>query len=228
MSDRVDPLSRSIVVVGAGPGIGLAVARRFHSSGYAVAVIARSRASIDGLVAKLNDSDANVPVIGLTADISDDAALFAALDAAVAEHGVPDVLVYNAGVIRMDRAGELSSDELLGTYAINVVGAAITAGHLGPLMARRGHGTILITGGMAEPKPDWFSLSLGKYGVRTLTELLARQFGPSGVHVATVAVTEAVVPGTAYDPDVIAEQYFQLHNQEQGQWQREIVFTPGQ
>jgi hypothetical protein len=59
--------------------------------------------------------------------------------------------------------------------------------------------------------------------VRALTELLDAQFGTSGVHVATVTVCGPVAPGTAFDPDRIAEHYWQLHTQPAGTWDREVV-----
>ena len=47
--------------------------------------------------------------------------------------------------------------------------------------------------------------------MRTLTALLAREFGPSGIHVATVRVGGAVAPGGPFDTDRIAEHYWRLH-----------------
>ncbi len=91
-------------------------------------------------------------------------------------------------------------------------------------MAQAGKGTYVITGGMPEPVPEVTSLSLGKAGVRALTELLDRRFRPSGVHVATVTVGRAVAPGTAFDPDDIAEHYWRLHTQPQEEWEREVVY----
>ena len=82
----------------------------------------------------------------------------------------------------------------------------------------------MITGGMSEPVPEVTSLSLGKAGVRAPTELLDKRFGPSDVHVATVTVGGAVAPGTAFDPDDIAEHYWRLHTQpEEEEWEREVV-----
>jgi len=78
---------------------------------------------------------------------------------------------------------------------------------------------------MPTPVPDVTSLSLGKAGVRALTELLATRFGPSGVHVATVTVAGAVAPGTAFDPDDIAELYWRLHAQPADAWEREVLYT---
>ena len=94
-------------------------------------------------------------------------------------------------------------------------------------MARRGSGTFIVTGGMPEPKPGYASLSLGKAGVRTLVALLDQEYGPSGVHAATVTVDGPVAAGTFFDPDRIAEHYWRLHVQPRGEWQREIVHTPG-
>jgi hypothetical protein len=69
------------------------------------------------------------------------------------------------------------------------------------------------------------SLSLGKAGVRALTNLLALEYGPSSVHVATVTVCGPVAPGTPFDPDRIAEYYWRLHNQDPGEWEHEVAFT---
>ena len=80
-------------------------------------------------------------------------------------------------------------------------------------MAEAGRGTILLTGGMPEPVPDVVSLSLGKAGLRALATLLATQYAPSGVHVATVTVGGAVAPLGPLDPDEIAERYWRLHAQ---------------
>ena len=92
-------------------------------------------------------------------------------------------------------------------------------------MTEVGAGTILITGGMPEPIPEVTSLSLGKAGVRALTELLARAYEPAGVHVATVTVAGAVAPGTAFDPDEIAEEYWRLHAQPAGSWERQVLYS---
>ncbi len=185
------------VVIGAGPGIGRSVALRFAREGLPVA---------------------------LTADAGDEAGLRRALDTAAAELGQPDVVVYNAGVIRADVPGELSMVGLLATLAVNVGGALAAAAHVAPSMAERGGGTFVITGGMPEPVAAYTSLSLGKAGVRAAAALLAQQYGPAGVHVATVTVAGAVAPGTAFDPDDIAEHYWRLHTQPAGAWDTQYVY----
>jgi NAD(P)-dependent dehydrogenase (short-subunit alcohol dehydrogenase family) len=200
------------VVVGAGPGIGRAVARRFEREGLPVALVARRPVEPLGPESLV-----------LTADATDEAQLRSALDAAAARFGSPDVVVYNAALIRADAIGELSVVEHERAWAVNVGGAVTAAAHVLPGMAGRGHGSFLVTGGMPQPDPGYVSLSLGKAGVRTLVDLLDRQFGAAGVHVATVTVAGAVAPGTAYDPDDIAGQFWRLHTQDRSEWQREVV-----
>ncbi|HEY2058757.1 MAG TPA: SDR family NAD(P)-dependent oxidoreductase [Amycolatopsis sp.] len=143
------------IVIGAGPGIGRSVARRFEREGFETGLISRTGP--------------------YQADVADEKSLRTALDAAVADLGLPEVVVYNAAVIRPDTPGELTVDEHLDRWRVNVLGAYVAAAHLAPAMAAWGHGTFLVTGGMPEPKAGYSSLSLGKAGVRTLVALFAEQ-----------------------------------------------------
>jgi NAD(P)-dependent dehydrogenase (short-subunit alcohol dehydrogenase family) len=209
------------IVIGVGPGIGLSVARRVARQGLAVGLIARSQATVAAALSALDGSHA----FGVTADAADEHGLRAALDELVERVGVPELLVYNVALIRADAIGDLSAQQHLDALAVNVVGAMTTAAHIGPRMAREGRGTIVITGGMPETKPGYASLSLGKAAVRALVALLDQTYGPAGVHAATVTVYGAVGPGTPFDPDDIAEEYWRLHTQPAGAWEREVAFT---
>ncbi|MED7925663.1 SDR family NAD(P)-dependent oxidoreductase [Nonomuraea sp. LP-02] len=200
------------VIIGAGPGIGRSVARRFAAEGMPVALVSRTGRTLDVAGAR-----------SYSADCADEDALRAALDAARADLGVPEVVVYNAAIIRPDTAGEATMRAHLDAWAVDVVGALVAAAHLAPAMAGRGGGTFIVTGGMPEPKREYVSLSLGKSGVRTLVALLDQEYGPSGVHVASVTVAGPVAPGTPFDPDDIAEHYWHLHTQPRDRWQHEVL-----
>ncbi|MFF0728514.1 SDR family NAD(P)-dependent oxidoreductase [Streptomyces sp. NPDC004134] len=217
------------VVIGAGPGIGAAVARRFAREGLPVALVARSERTLAPIAAAVAAAGAGVApgsgVLPLAADVTDEAALRSALDTATARFGVPGAVVYNAALVRAEALGELSQSALLDAWAVNVGGALTAAAHLAPAMVRRGGGSFLLTGGMPEPKAPYVSLSLGKSGVRTLARLLDLEYGPGGVHVATVTVDGAVAPGTDFDPDLIAEHYWRLHTQPRSRWEHDVAYT---
>ncbi|MGY4919474.1 SDR family NAD(P)-dependent oxidoreductase [Streptomyces sp. 900116325] len=211
------------VIIGAGPGIGQAVARRFAREGLPVALVARTERTVR--VAAEAVASFGVRAVALTADSTDETALRAALDSAAAELGPPDVVVYNAAIIQRDSPGELSVRAHQEAWAVNVVGALVAAAHSMPAMARDGKGSFIVTGGMPTPKPEYTSLSLGKAGLRTLVEILDTEYGPSGVHVASVTVDGPVAPGTDFDPDDIAEHYWRLHTQPSHQWEREVLHS---
>ena len=209
----------SAIVIGAGPGIGASVARRLGREGLAVGLIARSRRTLDVTAATVPGT-----VFAAAADVAREDDLRAALDDLIERAGVPELLVYNVALIQADAPGTLTAAQHLDAYAVNVVGAITAVAHVGPRMAAARRGTIVLTGGMPEPVPEVTSLSLGKAGIRALTQLLARAYEPRGVHVATVTVGGTVAPGTAYDPDDIADHYWRLHTQSAGAWEREVVY----
>ena len=209
----------SLIVVGVGSDIGTSVARRFAREGVAVGVVARSRSTVDAVLAEVPGA------LGVTADATDEPGLRAALDELTGTLGTPDTVVYNAAIIRSDGIGDLSAAEHLDSYAVNVVGAITTAAHLLPAMAARGSGTFVVTGGMPSPDPGLVSLSLGKVGVRGLVSLLDAQYAASGVRSATVTVCGPVAPGTTFDPDQIAEHYWRLATTPPGAWSTEVVYA---
>ena len=206
-------------MVGVGPGIGLAVAKRFVREGMSAGLVARSEATVKAAAAELAGAD----VLPVTADVTDEVGLRSALDRIVEAYGVPEVVVYNAALIQPDRVGDLTAQQHSDAWAVNVVGAITTAAHVAPAMAERGSGSFLITGGMPQPKPDYASLSLGKAGVRTLVTLLHQQYGAAGVHAASVTVSGGVGPGTGWEPDEIANHYWRLHQQTPPDWVHEVV-----
>ena len=162
---------------------------------------------------------------GVAADATDEAALRRAIDEIVDRFGRPELLVYNAALIRRDEFGELTAPQQLAAWAVNVVGAITAIAHLAPGWRGEDRGTIVITGGMPSPCP-LASLSLGKAGVRTHDTLLARTYGEAGLHVASVTCRARSRPVHAFDPDDIAEHHCQLHSHPPGAWEHEVIHGP--
>ncbi|GAB3120621.1 SDR family NAD(P)-dependent oxidoreductase [Glaciibacter psychrotolerans] len=140
------------------------------------------------------------------------------------EFGTPDVLVYNAGAITISNPSELAVDDLLSDFTVNVAGALRCAQAVIPAMAERGSGSILFTGGMLalNPVASRALAAIGKAGLRNLAFTLADELAPQGITVGTVTIGGIVAAGSFFDPDLIAETYWDLHT---GERQREVLYT---
>jgi NAD(P)-dependent dehydrogenase (short-subunit alcohol dehydrogenase family) len=219
-------MAKVCVVVGVGPGVGLAIAKRFGAGGFELAIVARRAETLKALAAQLAGSGSKARAFA--ADASDAAALEKTLAAAAAEMGPPEALVYNAVGVTPAMPSAIDPEQLVRDFRVSVVGALAAAQAVTPAMRAAKHGTILFTGGgfAIEPVPSMASLGVGKAGIRNLAFSLAKELEPDGIHVATVTIGGVVKVGTAFDPAAIAEEFWKLHLQPAGQFQREIVFRP--
>lgn len=211
------------IVVGAGPGLGEAIAHRFAREGLPVTLIARSRHSVSDIAERIRER--NGTAMPVHADVTDEDALRSAIDRSVKEFGVPDAVVYNAALVRRDAPGELTAQQYADSYAVNVIGALTTSARAIPEMATHGRGTFIITSGLPTPAARSTSLSLGKAAVRQLAVILNERYGPAGVHVATVTVHGDIAPGTSFDPQDIAEHYWLVHTQPRDEWELDHPYT---
>ena len=217
-------MDKVIFIVGMGPGVSAAVARRFGREGYAIGAVARSAYKLEEQLAALRAS--GVRVAGATADAGDIGSLRAALVRLRAALGDAGVLVYNAAGVTYRPLAELSPEAFAADLAVSVVGAFTAAQQVLPAMRAQRSGTILLTGGgfAFEPMPVMASLGVGKAAIRNLAFSLHADLLESGIHAATVTICGTVAPGSAFDPDRIAEAYWRLHAQPAGAFEREVQF----
>ena len=214
----VDP--RHLLVIGAGPGLGGALAHRFAQGGYHLTLLARHT---DGLAKLASDlADAGAAAGTVAADASDPEGLRATLTSLYASTGAPGVLVYNASMLTPNSL--LSSDiaRLHQAYDVDVVGATQAAA---PAMRAAGGGIILFTGGgwADHPGPAWGTVSLGKAALRPAATMLAADLAADGIRVASITIAGQIRPGTPFSPDQIAEKYWSVV-QSEGTWQSEFRF----
>jgi len=213
------------VILGAGPGIGLAVARRFAQGGFRVAVAARPA---DPLAAFQGELEAlGVPALVLGADLAMGVALRQALDAIQAWGGWPEVLVYNASAGAPGPCADLDPVRFLADFQVNAASPLAAAQWALPAMAARGRGTLLFTGGglALAPKAGLASASLGKAALRSLALSLAQELAPQGLHAATVTVAGFVQPDTPLAPERVAQAFWDLHIQPRDTWTPEVVVS---
>ena len=196
-----------IIIVGAGPGVGSATARRFAAAGYDLGLVARDAQRLESFAAELGRDGAKVGWAAV--DIADSVALDQALRQMVEHTGRVDVLVHNAVAFRSAPATELTAAELLADLAVGTAGLLTSVQALLPVLRRQHTGTILATGSLAADRPMVSAASLGiqKAALRNLIQVLAAELSGEGIHVATVTVQGRIAEGTPLSPDAIAEVF---------------------
>jgi short-subunit dehydrogenase len=180
----------SIAVFGAGPALGLSIARRFSADGYDVALIARDPAKLDRLAAEL--ATGHVDVATFSGDLADRSQLRNAVAAVRNRFGLPDVVVYAPGdVSRLPVAAlELTPEELETWLPLHLLSPlALGEAVLGDMLAR-GSGSLLVVQGVAAREPDPMLASVGaaQAALRNWLHCAAAQAAPRGVHVRGLVI----------------------------------------
>ena len=229
---------KTAAILGVGPGLGAAIARRFAGEGYAVALMARREESVSEVKREIEENGGTS--LSVPTDATDPASVEAAFQRIRTELGDPGVLVYNAGAFQMGGILEVSPEKFDECFKANCAGAFYAARQVLPAMAEAGDGTILLTGATAALRGSarFSALAVGKFGLRALAQSMAREFGPQGIHVAHVVIDGQIdtpklrerSPGredhTMLSPDAIAETYWHLHKQDQTAWTLEMDLRP--
>ncbi len=203
----------SIVIVGAGPNLGLAIARRFGREGFSVGLISRTQARLDDLAAQLEGD--GITAAGAAADIRDSDGLTAAIGSLAERLGAVEVLEYSPLPARefMKPILETSVDDVRGPLEFSVLGAVAAAqAVLGP-MRDAGRGTILYTTGGAaiNPYPLRAGVGISFAGEVAYARMLHDELADSGIHVAHTAIGGRIAPGADHEPEDVAELLWSHH-----------------
>ncbi|XP_028764071.1 estradiol 17-beta-dehydrogenase 1 [Neltuma alba] len=240
------PSSRGIAaIVGVGPKLGRSIARKFAHEGYTVAILARDLGRLSRFADEIAREE-KAQVFAIRIDCSDSRSVREAFEG-VLSLGFVEVLVYNAyQPLSWNRTSfhDVRVESFEKSLAVSSVGAFHCAQQVLPGMVERGKGTILFTGCSASLNgiAGFSELCCGKFALRALSQCLAREFQPQGVHVAHIIIDGVVGPprGPAalqkasiveqpggvgdglMDPDALAQTYWHLHVQERNAWTQEI------
>ncbi|MEV0599894.1 SDR family NAD(P)-dependent oxidoreductase [Streptomyces sp. NPDC050315] len=210
----------TIAIVGAGPGLGAAVARRFGREGFDIALISRSRQHVDQLAADLRQDGLNAR--GFAADVRDPKALTAALDAATTDLGPIEVVQYSPVPHKdfMKPVLETTPADLHGPVEFSVFGPMTAVAQVLPDMRAQGRGTLLfVNGGSAvRPHPERAGTSIAFAAESAYARMLHDSLAGDGIHVAQLIVPGAIQPGDPHtDPAVLADTLWALH-QDRGEF----------
>lgn len=222
---------KTVLIVGAGPGISASLARRLAALGVKVALAARDVDKLKGLADETG-------AMTFAVDASDPAAvarLFLDTERLLAE---PDVVIYNASSRVSGRLADLDPAAVESCVAVTAFGAFLVAQQAAKRMEPRGHGAILFTGatagvkGFAQSAP----FAMGKFALRGLAQSTARELGPKGIHVVHFNIDGAVrsarrpdrsdQPDGTLDPNAIAQTYIDVLSQPRSAWSFEVDLRP--
>jgi NADP-dependent 3-hydroxy acid dehydrogenase YdfG len=220
-------LSKTIVVVGFGPGISTAVAERFGAEGFNVALIARNQARLDEGVQALKAK--GVAATAFTADAGDPASIRAAIGKARGAFGPITVIHWNAYGGGAEAGDLLASDPaaVKGVFDVAVVGLLAAVQEALPDLKSTADGAVLVTNGAfgeIDPQIDAMATGMKVMGValanaakHKLVGLLAERLKGDSVYVGEVMVAGAV-KGTAFaaggagiEPSTIGNQFWALY-----------------
>jgi len=230
------------LIIGAGAGLGGAVARRFAREGYQTCVTRRYVERLDGLVAEIEQAGGTVHPFGVDARKEEAVQeLFAKIES---EIGPLEVVVFNIGANIRYNIVETTSRKYYKVWEMAAFAGFLAGREAATVMKPRGRGTILFTGATASVrgKEGFSAFAGGKHALRALAESMARELGPQGIHVGHIIVdgmidtpwikenfAEAVAAmpeDGILNPDDIAENYLFLHNQPRSAWTFEMDLRP--
>ncbi|CAD7695150.1 unnamed protein product [Ostreobium quekettii] len=233
----------SAVIVGVGPGLGAALARRFSKGGYPVALCARRMESLKPVKEAIEGEQGKAGCYAVDSTVASQ--VEAVIPQITSELGPPEVLCYNVGpsvghVWPPPTVEETSLEKFRAGLEAGAVGAFLWSKQVIPSMKANKKGTILLTGATAALRgsANFCLLSPGKFAMRSLGQTMARELHPLGIHVAHVIVdgfigSPIVVeknpnkPREEFlDPQAMAEEYWKLHSQHPSTWSSEIDLRP--
>ncbi|RMB84179.1 SDR family oxidoreductase [Streptomyces shenzhenensis] len=217
--------SSTVAVVGAGPGLGRAVARRFGAAGHPVALISRNAGKLRGIADSL--AAEGVTARAYPADVTDEESLTVALDTAAAELGRIGVLSYNPAPTFPSEAGQVPDLAALGftsaarttresvrpMFDMLVGGALTAAAAVLPAMREARDGALLFTTGTTaiRPLPEMSNSGIALAGLRSWAQGLHNDLADEGVYVGHLCIGVPIIPDSGEgDPDVLADRWYRL------------------
>jgi NAD(P)-dependent dehydrogenase (short-subunit alcohol dehydrogenase family) len=220
-------MSETAVVVGVGPGLGLALVNAFAAEGYTVLAAARNTTKTGALARDKR-------VVPFECDATNPEQVDALFERA-ASLGALRVAVFNAGTFARGTVVDTEPAQFERCWRVGAFGGFL----VGRAAARRmqGSGTILFTGATASLRggAGFVNLASPKFALRAVAQSMARELDPKGIHVAHVIIDGQIrseerggkdEADTYLDPNAIAQTYVALHKQHRSAWTQEIDVRP--
>lgn len=230
------------LIIGAGEATGGAIARRFAREGFIVCATRRTKEKLAPLVAQIEAEGGVAHAFGVDAREEDQMVEF--VEMIERDIGPIEVAVYNIGGNVRFGITETTSRVYFKVWQMSCFGGFLLGREAAKVMRPRGHGTILFTGATASVRggSGYAAFASAKAALRALSQSMARELGPEGIHVAHAIIDGAIdtpwirdnfperyalkEQDGILDPDAIAENYWQLHMQPRSAWTQELDMRP--
>ena len=229
-------------IVGVGEGLGKALAIKFANEGFDIAIISRSK--VNSMPAIQAASDAKSDVHFIEADANNPKSVEGALNKIMTDMGKIEILIYNCrGEFKACAPLDMTYRELTDIFELEVVGAFAAAKAVLPKMIENSNGSIFFSSATAafRGSGSYPIYSIGKFGLRALSQSLAKAYSKDGVHIAHFRLdcdldvpyvrNSIVLNGREKilaNPNDIALCYWLTHQQPKGAWSNEIELRPNQ
>ncbi|WP_054028785.1 SDR family NAD(P)-dependent oxidoreductase [Bacillus sp. FJAT-28004] len=208
---------KTVAIIGAGPGLGLSLAKKFGSNGFRVAAISRNSEKLSIIMNELKKL--NIEAQSYVADFTDLAALKHAIQAAKKDLGTIDVLEFSpyAGWDTFTNVLETTPDSVLEQINSYLLPAVLSVNEVLPDMIKMGSGAILFTTGISAmfPLPFVGNGGIVMSGIRNYATNLHNELKEKGVFVGHLSIGTMIKAGTAGDPDVIADTWYNLYEKKE-------------
>ena len=238
---------RTAVVIGVGAeiGLGAALCRRFASEGLHVLIAGRTPGKLEHVVTSIRAAGGSAEAVPM--DATNEADVVKLFDRAMAPGGAreaAELVVYNAGGNQRVDFRELSAELFERFWRVGCFGGFLVGREAARRLVPLGRGTMIFTGASASlrGKPGYAQFAAAKAGLRMVAQSMAREYGPSGIHVAHVVIDGGIdgerLRGSRPEAvrergengllniEAIAEAYWQIHRQARSAWTHEIDLRP--
>lgn len=193
-------MGKTIVITGAGDGLGRALARRFARDGETVVLLGRTLAKVQAVADELGE-----PHIAIACDVGDPDSVRAAFVRIAAQHERIDVLINNAAVYEPFSLGDVRDDQVVASLMTNVAGPIFCGRAALPLLRGGGHIINVSSESVAIKMPMLWLYAGGKQAVEYMSDLWARELQEDDVRVTVVQagqMMDETKTGTSWPMDV--------------------------
>jgi NAD(P)-dependent dehydrogenase (short-subunit alcohol dehydrogenase family) len=230
-------MTKTLLVAGAGPGLGKSVAKRFAREGYAVALAARNEERLSSLAREIGASP-------YPADLTNEGEVATLFRNVEAKLGPIEAVAFIAATRVQGPFAELTAADFENVWRQSCLSGFLVGREAARTMLPRARGSVIFTGasGSTRGRANFAAFAAAKGGLRFMAQSMARELGPKGIHVATVLIDGAIASERmwrdhrdrmeklgadgALQPDAIAETYWQIHNQSRSAWTHEVDLRP--